>query len=86
MKNRLQLLAAVGMVSLFMVSTAFADVIQDHYGKWLGKISIPNGPTLSVGIELFARADGSPGASMAFDRRTVVQGVLGGPISSCPAP
>ncbi len=65
MKNRLPLLAAVGMVSLFMLSTAFADVIQDHYGKWLGKISIPNGPTFSVGIELFARADGSLGASLA---------------------
>ena len=65
MKHKLQLLAAVGMASLFMVPSAFSDVVQDHYGKWLGKISIPNGPTLSAGVELFARADGSPGASMA---------------------
>jgi uncharacterized protein len=65
MKNKLQFLAAVGMASMFMVPSAFADVIQDHYGKWLGKISIPNGPTLSAGIELFARADGSLGAVMA---------------------
>jgi pimeloyl-ACP methyl ester carboxylesterase len=65
MKTRLQLLAAVGMASLLMMPGAFADIIQDHYGKWLGKISIPNGPTLSAGIELFARADGSLGASMA---------------------
>ncbi|HEY6457772.1 MAG TPA: alpha/beta fold hydrolase [Steroidobacteraceae bacterium] len=61
----MQLLAALGMASLLMMPSAFADVIQDHYGKWLGRISIPGGPTLSAGIELFARADGSLGASMA---------------------
>ncbi|HTB68542.1 MAG TPA: alpha/beta fold hydrolase [Steroidobacteraceae bacterium] len=65
MKTRFQLLAALGMASLWMMPSAFAAVIQDHYGKWLGKISIPNGPTVSTGIELFARADGSLGASMA---------------------
>lgn len=72
MKIKLQLLAAVGLASLVMVPCAFADVIQDHYGKWLGKISIPNGPTLSAGIELFARADGSLGASMASPDQGVI--------------
>ena len=65
MNTGFQLLVSAGMASLLMANSAVADVIQDHYGKWLGKISIPNGPTLSAGVELFARADGSLGASMA---------------------
>ncbi len=73
MKTKLPFLAALGMASVLLMPSAFADVIQDHYGKWLGKISIPNGPTLSAGIGLFARADGSLGASMASPD----QGVFG---------
>jgi pimeloyl-ACP methyl ester carboxylesterase len=39
---------------------------ETYYGQWLGKgPALPNGPTLSTGIEIFARADGTPGAFLA---------------------
>lgn len=42
-----------------------AGPVEDHQGRWLGNMVIPDGPTLKIGAELFTRADGSLGASMA---------------------
>lgn len=38
--------------------------LADLQGKWLGSLQIPDGPTLSAGIELFTKADGQVGANM----------------------
>ena len=38
--------------------------LADLQGKWLGSLQIPDGPTLTAGIELFTRADGQIGANM----------------------
>lgn len=38
--------------------------LADLQGKWLGNLQIPDGPTLTAGIELFTRADGQIGANM----------------------
>ena len=42
-----------------------AGPLQDHQGRWLGSMVIPNGPTLKIGAEFFTRADGSVWASAA---------------------
>ena len=47
---------------LAVPSFAHAGVVKDHQGHWLGVMKIPNGPTLNIGAELFAKADGTPGA------------------------
>jgi uncharacterized protein len=52
------------LVCLAALGPASAGVIEDHYGQWLGTLSIPQGPTLRVGLDLFARVDGSAGASL----------------------
>ncbi len=64
------------LLALCASTTASAGVIEDHYGKWLGKLSIPQGPTLATGIELFPRIDGSPGASLTVAE----QGAFGLPV------
>ena len=47
-------------------SIAFAQTqIKDAQGAWLGTISIPNGPTLRVGVEVFKRANNEWGANVA---------------------
>ena len=50
-------------LALALHSVAYAGLIQDHQGRWLGDMKIPNGPTLKIGAELFPRADGSYWAS-----------------------
>lgn len=64
MRRRLGFEFAAGLLLLSFAANAGSGVIEDHYGKWLGSISIPNGPMLKLGFELFARADGSPGANL----------------------
>lgn len=44
-------------------SYACAGLLQDHQGKWLGDMKIPDGPMLKIGAELFTRADGTYWAS-----------------------
>ena len=44
---------------------AHAGPLQDHQGRWLGDMAIPNGPTLKIGAEFFTRADGTAWASAA---------------------
>ena len=66
MRNRALIgrLAAAGAAWLAATAIAHAGVVDDHYGRWMGKLSIPNGPTLRLGLELLARADGSPGGRL----------------------
>lgn len=52
-------------VLLAFPSAAYAGPVQDHQGRWLGDMVIPNGPTLKIGAEFFTRADGSAWASAA---------------------
>lgn len=42
-----------------------ASVLSDHPGHWLGDLKSPGRPTIRLGAELFARADGSAWASVA---------------------
>jgi uncharacterized protein len=55
-------LSILACMVLFTPPPSPAGVLEEHYGKWLGTLAIPQGPQLRTGIELFARADGSPGA------------------------
>lgn len=50
---------------LAMHAIAHAGLLQDHQGRWLGNMKIPDGPTLRLGAELFTRADGSQWASVS---------------------
>jgi pimeloyl-ACP methyl ester carboxylesterase len=62
MKFRQTLIAA----ALLATSTlAQAGVVKDHPGHWLGELKVPGGPTLEIGAEIFARADGSAWASIS---------------------
>ena len=55
--------ALVTALSLALHSHATAGLLQDHQGRWLGDMKMPDGPTLKIGAELFTRADGSYWAS-----------------------
>ena len=55
-----------------------AGPLQDHQGRWLGDMAIPNGPTLKIGAEFYTRADGSLWASIASPD----QGAYDQPVSS----
>ena len=57
-------LTAAGAAWLAASAIAQAGVVEDHYGKWMGKLSIPGGPTLRFGVEFLARADGTPGGRL----------------------
>jgi len=57
---------------LFMSPAIRAGVLEEHYGKWMGTLAIPHGPVIKTGIELFPRADGSPGASFASPDQTPI--------------
>lgn len=53
------------LIPLALHSVAYAGVVKDHPGHWMGDLKLPDGRVLKSGIELFSRADGSPWASMA---------------------
>jgi pimeloyl-ACP methyl ester carboxylesterase len=42
-----------------------AETLDDIKGSWLGKMQIPNGPELRVGVEIFRKADSSWGGNIA---------------------
>ena len=44
---------------------AHAGVLNDHPGRWMGELKIPQGPTFKSGVEIFTRADSSTWASFA---------------------
>ena len=76
MTRSLRYALAAGLGGLLTLGSAHAAAVGDHYGKWLGKVTIPKGPTLAVGFELFERADGSPGGRLVSPE----QGVFNLPI------
>lgn len=51
---------------------AAAGVLEDRPGRWLGELTIPDGPTLRLGAELYRRADGTPWASVASPDQGVI--------------
>jgi len=50
-----------------------AGTLEEHYGKWLGTLEIPQGPKLRTGIDLFPRADGSPGATLVSPDQGLIE-------------
>lgn len=58
---------AVSFTIVFAILSAGAHAgsVQDHQGRWLGELHIPNGPVLKIGVDLLTRADGSPWASFS---------------------
>ncbi|WLI89171.1 alpha/beta hydrolase [Massilia sp. R2A-15] len=53
-------------VVLFLAqASAFAGVLDEHPGHWLGDMILPGGRVVKVGAEVFTRADGSAWASFA---------------------
>lgn len=53
------------LIPFALHSAAWAGVVEDHPGHWMGDLKLPDGRVLKSGIEFFRRADGSPWASMA---------------------
>ena len=59
-------LRALALVTLIAVQTAAcADPLRDHAGRWMGDLKLPNGAVLKIGVDLYARADGTTWASVA---------------------
>ena len=47
------------------IHQANGAVLQEHQGRWMGDMKLPDGATLKFGAHLFTRADGMPWASIA---------------------
>jgi pimeloyl-ACP methyl ester carboxylesterase len=52
-------------LSTLLALPASAGVLQEHQGRWMGDMKLPNGASLKIGADLFTRADGAPWASIA---------------------
>jgi pimeloyl-ACP methyl ester carboxylesterase len=61
--SKLRALALVTLVALATVS--HADPLHNHLGHWMGNLKLPNGAALKIGVEIYARADGTTWASVA---------------------
>lgn len=44
---------------------AQAGILQDHPGRWMGDMKLPDGATFRIGADIFTRADGVPWASVS---------------------
>lgn len=53
------------VLSTLLALPAGAGVVQEHQGRWMGDMKLPNGASLKMGVDLFMRADGTPWASVA---------------------
>jgi pimeloyl-ACP methyl ester carboxylesterase len=53
------------VLSALFAQPASASLVQEHQGRWMGDMKLPNGVTLKFGADLFIRADGRPWASVA---------------------
>lgn len=51
--------------STLLALPAGAGVLQEHQGRWMGDMKLPNGASIKIGADLFMRADGAPWASVA---------------------
>lgn len=65
-------IASLSLALLALPTGAHAGPLQDHPGRWLGDLTLPDGHTLRLGAELYLRADGSPWASLASPDQGVV--------------
>jgi pimeloyl-ACP methyl ester carboxylesterase len=63
--------ASVVALAAALQSIASAGILQEHQGRWMGQIEVPDGPTLKIGAELFTRADGSYWASVSSPDQNV---------------
>jgi len=59
------ILKTIALAALLAAQAAHAGVLAEHPGRWMGAITIPDGPTLRLGADIYTRADGSTWASMA---------------------
>ena len=63
--------AQVVALAFAVHSIAFAGILQEHQGRWLGLMKVPDGHTLQIGAELFTRADGTHWASVSSPDQNV---------------
>jgi dienelactone hydrolase len=57
---------AVAMAVAFALhSISWAEILQEHQGRWLGEMKISDGRLLKIGADLFTRADGTYWASVS---------------------
>lgn len=62
----MKLLVKIALVlSTLLAQSASASLLQEHQGRWMGDMKLPNGVTIKFGADLFTRADGAPWASVA---------------------
>jgi pimeloyl-ACP methyl ester carboxylesterase len=54
-----------------LYAPAHAGLLQDHPGRWLGDLAVPNGQVLKIGVDILTRADGSAWASIASPDQNV---------------
>lgn len=77
MKNsRIHAVALLALIAL--QSTARAEPLRDHPGRWMGNLKLANGDILKIGADIYTRADGTPWASVASPD----QGVYDIPVKS----
>ena len=70
MKPYLQF-AFVMALGLTLPSIASAGIVQEHQGRWLGEMKVPDGRQLKIGADLFTRADGTYWASVSSPDQNV---------------
>ena len=61
----MHLLRIALMCSTLIAQPAGAAVLQDHQGRWMGDMKLPDGAKIKFGVHLFTRADGLPWASVS---------------------
>ncbi len=62
----MKLLVQIALVLSTLLSTsANAALLQEHQGRWMGDMTLPNGARIKFGADLYTRADGAPWASVA---------------------
>ena len=64
MKHLLKIALVLSMLLAQSVS-ASPGLLQEHKGRWMGDMKLPDGVTIKFGAHLFTRADGSHWASVA---------------------
>ncbi|MEI8031416.1 MAG: alpha/beta fold hydrolase [Comamonadaceae bacterium] len=63
--------AVVMTLAFGLHSIASAGTLQEHPGRWLGEMLVPDGRMLKIGAELFTRADGTDWASVSSPDQNV---------------
>ena len=53
------------VLSALLAQPASAGLLEEHQGRWMGDMKLPNGATIKFGADIFTRADGSPWASVS---------------------